>query len=92
MQRPHGHQATIAIALAPWVWRALEDKDRRSVLINFTVWSHLRPVGKRIYPLLQGLGRSQVDDSLYLRPPKRLFTLGLSGRRLHEAAAIVLTP
>jgi hypothetical protein len=49
-----GQEATIAITLAPWVWRALEDEDRRPVLIDFTVWSHLVPIGKRLYPLLQG--------------------------------------
>jgi hypothetical protein len=85
-----GQEATIAITLARWVWRALDDEQRRPVLIDFTVWSHLAPLGKRLYPLLQGLGRSAIDDSLYFYlGPQRLFTLGLRGRRLDQAAAMV---
>ena len=85
-----GQEATIAITLAPWVWRALDDEQRRPVLMDFTVWSHLAPLGKRLYPLLQGLGRSAIDDSLYFYlGPQRLFTLGLRGRRLDQAAAMV---
>ena len=85
-----GQEATIAITLAPWVWRALADEQRRPVLIDFTVWSHLAPLGKRLYPLLQGFGRSAIDDSLYFYlGPQRLFMLGLRGRRLDQAAAMV---
>jgi hypothetical protein len=72
------------------VWRALDDEQGRPVLIDFTVWSHLAPLGKRLYPLLQGLGRSAIDDSLYFYlGPQRLLTLGLRGRRLDQAAAMV---
>lgn len=82
--------ATIRIHLEAWVRDELAHPKRRPVFINFDVWAHQRPQGRRTYAFVQGLGRDSYDGRLYfyLGAPT-LFTLGLSGERLDRAAAIV---
>jgi hypothetical protein len=83
-------QATIRIHLADWVRTELAHPKRRPVFINFDVWAHLRPSGRRTYAFVQALGRDEYDDRVYfyLGAPT-LFTLGLSGKRIDRAASAV---
>lgn len=86
---PEG-QPTIRIHLADWVRAELAHPKRNPVFVNFDVWGHLRPQGRRVYAYVQALGRDDYDGRayFYLAPPTQ-FTLGLRGKRLDRAAAIV---
>jgi hypothetical protein len=80
---------TIRIHLADWVRR--ESADGSVARIDLRVFAHLRPVGQRLYALLQGSYRDSYDQAIefYLAEPLR-YTLGLRGRQ-HRAAQSVRT-
>ncbi len=80
---------TIRIHLADWVRRQIADGS--VARIDFSVFAHLRPVGQRLYTLLQGSYRDSYDQAIefYLAEPLR-YTLGLRGRQ-HRAAQSVRT-
>jgi hypothetical protein len=78
---------TVRIHYAPWVLKALA--ERRSVLVDFTVWAHLRPTGQRIYAFCQASHKTDYDGAIafYLAAPQ-CFTFGLTGRRHRSAKAV----
>ena len=82
--------ATIRIHLAPWMLAELGHAKRRPVIINFTVWSHLRPSARRLYAFVQALGRDAYDQRIYfyLAEPT-LYTLGYTTARTDRAANAV---
>jgi hypothetical protein len=80
---------TIRIHLADWFRQRIADGS--VARIDFRVFAHLRPVGQRLYALLQGSYRDSYDEAIefYLAEPLR-YTLGLRGRQ-HRAAQSVRT-
>ena len=79
--------ATVRIYLADWFREQIARGE--VVRVEFRVWTHLRPLGQRLYAWLQGTHRDSYDDAIefYLAEPLR-YTLGLRGRQ-HRAAGSV---
>ena len=82
--------ATVRIHLSPWMRAEIGHPKRRPVIVNFTVWSHLRPSARRLYAFVQGLGRDSYDQRIYfyLAAPT-LYTLGYTTARADRAANAV---
>jgi hypothetical protein len=81
-----GQHETVRIHLAAWAIEAIT--ERRAVFCTLGIWRGLTGTGRRLYAYLQGSPTKNGRIFFYLADPLR-FTLGLSGRRPHEADAAV---
>jgi hypothetical protein len=94
---------TFRVQLADWFIDELRHEKRRPVFIDFEVWRQLRPLGRRLYAMVQATHRSEHNpDQVYLwfapvaddsgtpvKGASRAFTFGYTTKRLDKIAASI---